>query len=98
MHYVEDQYRDELPVSLYDSEPVQLTVKLPNDDTIVSKQYLFSAQARERRNFETIENAMRSSGRLVADKIGNTELLFCRAQDVVDTTDELMKSGTGFYA
>ena len=98
VHYLEDLHRERLPVSLYDPQPVNLDVKLNDGKTITAKQFLFSTQARERRNFETIENAMRDSGRLLSAKIGNTDLLFCGANDVKKTTDELMQSGEGFYA
>ena len=97
VHYIEDKYSEELPVSLYESTPVTLGVKTPDGTTLDCKQFLFSAEARERRNFETIESAMRDSGRLAAAKVGNTDLLFCRARDVVETTDELMQSRQGFY-
>ncbi|MGR8948016.1 MAG: AAC(3) family N-acetyltransferase [Gammaproteobacteria bacterium] len=97
VHYVEHKHRSELPVPLYEPTPVTMITRLKNGKSIESKQYLFGALARERRDFGAIENTMRSKGRLKQERIGNTDLLFCTASDVVSTADELVMNGTGFY-
>ena len=97
VHYLEDKYRNDLPVALYDDEPAILSVRLDSGEEREIKQYLFSADARERRDFAAIEHSMLATGRLKEDKIGNTQLLFCNAADVEKTADELMTKGTGFY-
>ena len=97
VHFVEDYYKDKLPVPLCGADPVQLSIRMPNGSMSSSSQYLFSAQARERRNFGNIENTMIASGRLIRDKIGNTSLLYTTAKDVVATADELILNNAGFY-
>ena len=97
VHYIEDRHADQLPVTLYDPVPATMSVKMEDGTTIQTRRYLFSAEARERRNFAAIENAMLGSNRLLAHKLGNTRMLFCRASDVVKTTDELLQSGEGYY-
>ena len=97
VHYIEDKYRNDLPVALYDEQPAKLRVKLDSGVTRDLKQYLFGASAREQRDFAVIEDSMRALGRLKEDKAGNTKLLFCTAEDVEKTADELMANGKGFY-
>lgn len=98
VHLIEDRSKDCLPVSLYEAEPARINMRLPDGKEIQSRQFLFSAEARERRNFATIENALRANGKLKQKKVGNTQLLFTTAQDVVTTADELLANNVGFYS
>ena len=98
VHLVEDMYKDRLPVALYEAEPACISMRLANGETIESRQFLFSAQARKRRSFENIENALIVKDKLLRRKIGNTQLIFTTARDVVSAAGELVTNKIGFYA
>jgi aminoglycoside 3-N-acetyltransferase len=97
MHYVEDRFRDRLPVELYDPEPMMLRVKDASGRDHQVRQFVFSKAARERRNFAPIEQRLRQEGRIRTTRVGNTHLLRVKARDVVDCADRLVREGTGFY-
>lgn len=98
VHLVEDMHKEQLPVTLYETEPACISMRLANGETIASRQFLFSAQARERRSFENIENTLVANDKLWRKKIGNTQLIFTTARDVVSAADELMTNKIGFYS
>lgn len=97
MHYVEDTFRDRLPVSLYDPAPVSLRLIDADGEERVVRQYFFSQAARERRHFAPIEQALRQQGAMRTGKIGSSQLLCVAAQDVVSSARELLEHGAGFY-
>ncbi len=97
MHYVEDLFQDQLPVSLYDPAPVSLRLVDATGNERVVPQYFFSQAARERRHFAPIEDALTHQGSMQTAKIGNSELLCVAARDVVSSARELVENGTGFY-
>jgi aminoglycoside 3-N-acetyltransferase len=97
MHYVEDQFRERLPVPLYDREPVLLRVRDAGGEEFTVRQYVFSQEARARRNFATIEADLRRRGALRSGRIGNSRLLSVVARDVLESAARLVEQGPGFY-
>lgn len=97
MHYVEDHYRERLPVELYVPEVVRLRTRDEAGRERTVSQRIFSAAARDRRHFAPIEAMLSSDGRLRRGRIGNSELLCVRAADVLDCVGMLLASGTGIY-
>jgi aminoglycoside 3-N-acetyltransferase len=97
MHFVEDTFRPELPVPLYDAQPASVRVKDELGRESRVRQWFFSHEARARRNFVTIERALELDGSLLATRVGNTRLLSVRARAVVDCAARLVAEGPGFY-
>ena len=97
MHYVEDHFRARLPVALYDDEPVALTIRDRDGRERRLRQYFFSREARERRHFAPVEQALRDSGALREATVGRSALLCVGARDVVAAAGALLDAGTGFY-
>lgn len=97
MHYVEDHYRERLPVALYDDEPVALTIRDADGSERQIRQYFFSREARDRRHFAPVEQALRDSGALRETTVGRSTLLCVGARDVLDAAGALLDAGTGFY-
>lgn len=97
MHYVEDHFRERLPVPLYDDEPVALTIRDHDGRERTLRQYFFSHEARERRHFAPVEQALRDSGALRETTAGRSSLLCVRAREVLDAAGALLDAGTGFY-
>ncbi len=97
MHYVEDHFRTRLPVALYDDKPVALTIRHPDGRERELRQYFFSAEARERRHFAPVEQALRDSGALHEATLGRSRLLCVDAREVLAAAGALLEAGTGFY-
>lgn len=97
MHYVEHQFRDRLPVDLYNPAPAVLRVKDRSGQELAVRQFVFSDAARARRNFSTIERALRSEGSLLTARVGNTRLLSVSARGVLACAERLVEQGAGFY-
>ena len=97
MHYVEDTFQQRLPFALYDSEPATLRLKDANGAEQQIRQYFFSREARERRNFGVVEEALRRGGAIRHARVGNTQLLAVPAREVVDTAGRLLNQGQGFF-
>jgi aminoglycoside 3-N-acetyltransferase len=97
MHYVEDCFRDRLPVPLYDPTPFMLRVKEPSGRELRVRQFVFSQAARARRNFAAIEAILRRERLLQTARVGNTRLLCVSARTVLDSARRLVEEGQGFY-
>jgi aminoglycoside 3-N-acetyltransferase len=97
MHYVEDRSMRHLPVELYERQPTVLRVRDHAGREIGVRQYFFSKDAREHRNFVTIERGLLAERQLHSTKIGNTKLLAVRATHVVECANALVAQGSGFY-
>ncbi len=98
VHLIEHRSKDQLPVALYEPQPARITMRLANGKEVQSRQFLFSAEARERRNFETIENTLIANEKLKQIKVGNSRIIFTTVKDVVTTANELLTSSIGFYS
>jgi aminoglycoside 3-N-acetyltransferase len=97
MHYVEDLFRDQLPVALYHATPATLRVRDRTGREMLVRQYFFSDEARARRNFGTVEAALVAKGLLRSKRVGNTRLLCVGARDLVDCAAGVVREGTGFF-
>ena len=97
MHYVEDHFRERLPVALYDDEAVSLTIREADGRERQLRQKFFSREARDRRHFAPVEQALQESGALRQATLGRSTLLCVGARDVVDAAGAVLDAGTGFY-
>jgi aminoglycoside 3-N-acetyltransferase len=97
MHYVEDLFRSRLAFELYHPEPVTLRVRDAAGYELAVRQCFFSAEARARRNFTTVERKLRQDGHFQSARVGNSRLLTVGARSVVDCASRLMEQGQGFY-
>ncbi len=97
MHYVEDRFRERLPVDPYDPVPAVVRVKDASGREARVRQYFFSASARERRAFERVEQALEKDGLIRTKRVGNTRLMIVRARDVVECSRRLIEHGPGVY-
>jgi aminoglycoside N3'-acetyltransferase len=92
-HYLEDFYKESLPVKLYDDEPVECRVHGTDGNESRLKIYVFSDEAIKRRNFYALEREVMSHNLMRVDKIGNTKLILVNLVDVADCAQKLVKSG-----
>jgi aminoglycoside 3-N-acetyltransferase len=97
MHYVEHRFQESLPVKVYEEEYATLRVKEPTGKTFATRQYLFSKEARNRRNFTVVENDLLHRRLLAVKRLGNTRLMMVRTSDVFDCATEIIKKGPGIY-
>jgi aminoglycoside 3-N-acetyltransferase len=97
MHYVEDLYRERLPVDPYDPAPATIRIKDASGRERDVRHYFFSAAARERRQFTRVEQALIERGQLQTARVGNTRVLSARARDVVECSRQLIEHGPGVY-
>lgn len=97
MHYVEDRFRRQLPVELYDPEAATLRVKEPSGRELAVRQFFFSEAARARRNFAPIEQSVLREGSMRTARVGNTRLMSVSARSVVECAGRLVEQGDGFY-
>jgi aminoglycoside 3-N-acetyltransferase len=97
MHYVEDRFRERLPVDPYDPVPAVVRVKDASGREARVRQYFFSASARERRAFGRVERALDADRLIRTMRVGNTRLMTVRARDVVECSRRLIEQGPGVY-
>jgi aminoglycoside 3-N-acetyltransferase len=97
MHFVEDAFREQLPVPLYDATPALVRARDGAGRDLQVRQFFFSQEARQRRYFRPIEEQLTRDGRLKARRVGNTRLLSVSASAVVECASGLVASGRGFY-
>lgn len=97
MHYVEDSHCARLPVTLYEPTPVQVRMVDGDGRERRVAQYCFSAEARARRHFVVVEEALRRSGQLREAAVGNSRLLAVRASDVLATATAVLDAGGSYY-
>lgn len=97
MHYVEDYFRERLPLALYNPAPATLRIKDSTSAEFTVRQFFFSQEARARRNFGVIEEALRDQAAIRSARIGNTRLLLVDARQVFDCAARLVEQGRGFY-
>jgi aminoglycoside 3-N-acetyltransferase len=97
MHFVEDALREHLPVRLYDETPAVLRVRDAAGEERPVRQFFFSQEARDRRDFRAIEERLKREGRFKTARIGNSQLIRVDASDVIDCARALVAEGTGFF-
>jgi aminoglycoside 3-N-acetyltransferase len=97
MHFVEDALQEHLPVRLYDETPAVVRVRNAAGEERQVRQFFFSQEARDRRDFRPIEERLTRDGRLKTARIGNSRLIKVDARDVVDCARALVADGTGFF-
>jgi aminoglycoside 3-N-acetyltransferase len=97
MHYVEDYFRERVPLAVYDPAPATLRVKDCSSAEFTVQQFFFSEEARARRNFGVVEEALRNQAAIRSARIGNTRLLLVGARQVFDCAARLVEQGRGFY-
>jgi aminoglycoside 3-N-acetyltransferase len=97
MHYVEDRFREHLPVPLYEAEPAVLRVIDGAGRDMTVRHAYFSEAARARRNFSPVQQILQQEGALQAARVGNTGLLSVSARQVLDVARRLVDEGSGFY-
>lgn len=97
IHYIEDDIRNALPFSLYNSEPLSSTVIDFDGRPVVTKVYTFSETAVRGRNPFRLEKQIRKRGQMRTVKVGNTKLALVRAADALRTARESLRQGIHFY-
>jgi aminoglycoside 3-N-acetyltransferase len=97
MHYVEDRFRDRLPVDPYDPAPAAIRVRDVAGRESSVRQYFFSGAARGRRAFGRVERALLAAGCLRTTRVGNSRVMAVRASDVVECSKRLIEAGPGVY-
>ena len=97
MHYVEDAFRQQLPVELYDANAAMVRVKDASGRELHVRQFFFSEAARARRNFSVVQASLAGERALRSARVGNTQLLMVGARRLVDCAERLVRQGTGFY-
>jgi aminoglycoside 3-N-acetyltransferase len=97
MHYVEDCFRAQLPVPLYEPQAVAIRVRDAWGRERTVRQCVFSTAARGRRNFAPIQQALLREGMMRTARAGQTRMLSVRARSVVECAGRLLEEGPGFY-
>jgi Aminoglycoside 3-N-acetyltransferase len=93
LHYVEDLFKDTLPVKLYNDNPLESIVIDVNGNKTVVKNYVFSDEARRYRDNRNLRHALMQDKAIRAEKIGNTKLILLNTDQVVECAQEMIKSG-----
>ncbi len=97
MHYVEDRCRARLPVDLYLPEPVGVRLRDGSGRERLVRHRVFAPEARARRRFEAIEQALVAAAELRDRAVGGTRLRAVRARAVLARAEGLLAAGQGFY-
>jgi aminoglycoside 3-N-acetyltransferase len=97
MHYVEDTFRQQLPVDLYDAQPALVRIKDAAGRELDVRQFVFSEAARARRHFGVVHDALAGEDAFRSVRVGNSRVLCVNARAVVDCAARLVQQGTGFY-
>lgn len=93
LHYVEDLFKDTLPVKLYNDNPLESIVIDVNGNKRVVKNYVFSDEARRYRDNRNLRHALMQAKAIRAEKIGNTKLILLNLDQVIEAAQEIIKSG-----
>jgi aminoglycoside 3-N-acetyltransferase len=96
-HYLEDLFRDSLPVKLYEETPVESSVIDTNGKRKTVKTYTFSSAARQYRNMRNFYPTLKKETAMRAEKIGNTRLIVLQLQQVVECAQKMVRSGTPLW-
>lgn len=96
-HFVEDQLADTLPVPLYEAETQQGTLIDYDGIQYDQKVYVLSAEANRFRREHRLVTYLKTEGSLQESRIGNTQLVWIRAQALLTGATTLAKNGPHFF-
>lgn len=96
-HFVEDHLGETLPVSLYDSQPQTGKVIDREGNENHQTVRVISAEANRLRREERLVVRLKQEHSLHNGKIGNTKLVWIRAQSLLTGAIKLVKEGDHFF-
>ena len=97
VHYLEDLFRDSLPMKLYTDDPLEATVVDEEGSSRQVKVYAFSDEETRWRNTIPLECELMRSAKLRLEKIGRTRLMTLKTSDAVTCVDKMIQDGKGLY-
>lgn len=96
-HFVEDRIADSLPVALYASEPMTGTVIDETGNEIRQAVRVLSATANRLRREERLVAHLKRERALHEGRIGNTQLLWIRAAQLLAGARRMVSAGDHFF-
>ena len=97
-HFVEDRLSGTIGVPLYEPAPMVGTVIDANGARIDCPTRVISAQANQLRREQRLVDYLTRNGMLHRKRIGNTQMLWIRAADLVNGAEALVHNGGHFFA
>ncbi|MBC2714589.1 MAG: AAC(3) family N-acetyltransferase [Desulfobacteraceae bacterium] len=94
-HYVEDLIKDKIPVPVYGEELFNVKCIDENDHEIEVTTYTFNKDLI--RNSSKLEEEMESRGLIKRGRVGNSDLILLKAEDVVTCMTEMVERGNYPY-
>jgi aminoglycoside N3'-acetyltransferase len=92
-HYLEDRFKETLPVKLYEEAPLESIVIDANGNEKIVKSYIFSQEARKyRSNRDLLQEVIKDKG-MKTGKIGRTKLIVLDLNHVVECAQKMISSG-----
>jgi aminoglycoside 3-N-acetyltransferase len=92
-HYLEDCFKETLPVKLYEDAPVDGIVIDADGKEISVKTYVFSDAARRHRSSRNLQHALITDKGIKEETIGRTKLRVLNLNQVVECAQKLISSG-----
>lgn len=96
-HYLEDLVKDELPFSLYESQPYLARVIDKSGEMKTLETYAFTREAIARRRVRVLFDEIARRGKLKKTRIGNTIITKLATVDSLECTRDLASKGIYFY-
>jgi aminoglycoside 3-N-acetyltransferase len=95
-HYVQDLLQDTAPVNLYDDQPVESLVIDTHGTKRMVKTYVFSDESRRYRS-PNLRQALIQNKLINRQKIGRTQLMVLKLQDVVECAQHMVRAGKSLW-
>jgi amino acid adenylation domain-containing protein len=96
LHYVQDLLQHTAPMNLYEDRPVESVVIDAHGNHKIVKTYVFSSESRRCRS-PNLRQALLQNKLVTPQKIGHTQLLVLKLQDVVDCAQHMVRAGQSLW-
>ncbi len=91
-HHVKDQFKDTLPVKLYEEIPVESIVIDTSGNEKSVKSYVFSSESRRYRS-QYLQQTLIEEEVVKTEKIGNTKLIVLQLPQVMECAQHMVTTG-----
>jgi aminoglycoside 3-N-acetyltransferase len=92
-HYLEDLFKETLPVKLYEDAPFENIVIDVSGNEKAVKTYVFSYAARKHRSSQDLQHVLIRDKGVKAERIGRTKLVVLNLNQVVECAQKIISSG-----
>jgi len=93
LHYLEDRFRDDIPLKVYHDELIESTVISQDGEEMIFKTQVFDPETAESRDriWLELKDELIKKKHLKTDKIGNSKLMLVTTKQLVDGAQEMLK-------